>query len=59
MGIYGSICSNRLARGSDGEKETEKETWAGRERERRKQGDGEKHRLTERQNGLLESASFH
>lgn len=34
MGIYGSICSNRLARGSDREKETEKETWPGIERER-------------------------
>lgn len=33
MGIYGSICSNRLARGSDREQETEKETWPERERE--------------------------
>lgn len=58
MGIYGSICSSRLAQGSDRKKETEKETWPGRERWR-KQGDGEKRRLTERQNGLLDSASFH
>ena len=34
MGIYGSICSNRLAQGSDRKKETEKETWPGRERGR-------------------------
>lgn len=39
MGIYGSICTSRLARGSDREKETEKKAWSG--RERRKQGDGE------------------
>lgn len=52
MGIYGSICSTRLAHGSDRKKETEEETWPGRERkregERRKQGNGEKCRLTER-----------
>lgn len=30
-----------------------------RERERGGNRDGEKHRLTERQNGLLESAFFH
>lgn len=39
MGIYGSICSNRLAHGSD----REKETWPGREKERGKGNrDGEK-----------------
>lgn len=55
MWIYGSICSNRLTHSLDRE---EKETEGDMAREREGSRDGGKHRLTDRQRGLLESASF-
>lgn len=64
MGIYGSICSSRHGswlrqRERDREGDMTREVERERESSRRKPEDGEKHRLTERQNSLLESASFH
>lgn len=59
MGIYESICSNRLAHGLDRLRGKGEDGQGEGEREKRKPRYRRKHRLSERQNGLLGSASFH